>query len=166
MAHASTTGDRIWGSVTDERDQAFMATVALFPHGLLWYYAHAHCVLGHKYGVCLHRVIRGPTHMDTTNQPLPHLALRAAKKLNPKLQCWRWNEGWSTPPGFFNRLDDYEGAWVPVGTPKWLPHCIYAVTGSKKEKPSWAPSPQASAPRSRNVLPHRGEQHLIEASVG
>lgn len=97
--------------------------------------------------------------MDTTNQPLPHLALRAAKKLNPKLQCWRWNEGWSTPPGFFNRLDDYEGAWVPVGTPKWLPHCIYTVTGSKKEKPSWAPRP-------RNVLPHRGEQHLIEASVG
>ena len=95
--------------------------------------------------------------MDTTQ--LPHLGLRAAKKLNPKLQCWRWNEGWSTPPGFFNRLDDYEGAWVPVGTPKWLPHCIYAVTGSKKEKPSWAPRP-------RNVLPHRGEQHLIEASVG
>lgn len=97
--------------------------------------------------------------MDTTNQSLPHLGLRAAKKLNPKLQCWRWNEGWSTPPGFFNRLNDYEGAWVPVGTPKWLPHCIYAVTGSKKEKPSWAPRP-------RSVLPRRGEQHLTEASVG
>ena len=40
MAHASTTGDCVWGSVTDERDQAFMATVALFPHGQLWYYAH------------------------------------------------------------------------------------------------------------------------------
>lgn len=89
--------------------------------------------------------------MDTHyNQPPPHLALRTAKKLNPKLQCWRWNEGRSTPPGFFNRLKDYEGTWVPVGTPKWLPHCIYAVTGSKKKKPSWAPSPQ----------------HLTEASVG
>ena len=68
--------------------------------------------------------------MDTANQPLPHLALRAAKKLNPKLQCWRWNEG-------FTCNFTYEpGCWVPVGTPKWLPHCIYAVTGSKKEKPS------------------------------
>ena len=46
MAHASTTGDRIWGSVTDERDQAFMATVALFPHGQLWYYAHDIAFLG------------------------------------------------------------------------------------------------------------------------
>lgn len=26
--------------------------------------------------------------METTQ--LPHLGLRAAKKLNPKLQCWRW----------------------------------------------------------------------------
>lgn len=40
MAHASTTGDCVWGSVTNERDEAFMATVALFPHGQLWYYAH------------------------------------------------------------------------------------------------------------------------------
>ena len=40
MAHASTTGDCVWGSVTDERDKAFMATVALFPHGQIWFYAH------------------------------------------------------------------------------------------------------------------------------
>lgn len=40
MADTGTTRDRVWGSVTDERDQAFMATVALFPHGQLWYYAH------------------------------------------------------------------------------------------------------------------------------
>lgn len=33
MADTGTTRDRVWGSVTDERDQAFMATVALFPHG-------------------------------------------------------------------------------------------------------------------------------------
>ena len=75
--------------------------------------------------------------MDTTHQSLPHLALRAAKKLNPKLQCWRWNDDWSPYQG------GYEvGDWVPVGTPKWLPHCIYAVTGSKKERPSWTPSQQ------------------------
>lgn len=72
--------------------------------------------------------------MDTTQ--LPHLGLRAAKKLNPKLQCWRWNEGFTC----FNTFEP--GCWVPVGTPKWLPHCIYAVTGNKKERPSWAPSPQ------------------------
>ena len=64
--------------------------------------------------------------MDTTNQPLPHLGLRAAKKLNPKLQCWRWDEGFTC----FNTFEP--GCWVPVGTPQWLPHCIYAVTGSKK----------------------------------
>lgn len=40
MAGTGTTRDRVWGSVTDERDKAFMATVALFPHGQLWYYAH------------------------------------------------------------------------------------------------------------------------------
>ena len=74
--------------------------------------------------------------MDTTNQPLPHLALRAAKKLNPKLQCWRWNDG------FIANFTYEPGCWVPVGTPKWLPHCIYAVTLNNKEKPSWAPSPQ------------------------
>ena len=67
---------------------------------------------------------------------IPHLALRAAKKLNPKAQCWRWNDG-------FINYNTYEpGMWVSVGTPQWLPHCIYAVTASKKEKPSWTPSPQ------------------------
>ena len=40
MAHASTTRDRVWGSVTNDYDRAFMATVALFPHGQLWYYDH------------------------------------------------------------------------------------------------------------------------------
>ncbi len=40
MADTGTTRDRIWGSVTNERDEAFMATVALFPHGQIWFYAH------------------------------------------------------------------------------------------------------------------------------
>lgn len=74
--------------------------------------------------------------MDTTHQPLPHLALRAAKKLNPKLQCWRWNDG------FMANFTYEPGCWIPVGAPKWLPHCIYAVTPNKKERPSWAPSQQ------------------------
>ena len=26
--------------MTNERDEAFMATVALFPHGQIWFYAH------------------------------------------------------------------------------------------------------------------------------
>lgn len=26
--------------MTDERDKAFMATVALYPHGQIWFYAH------------------------------------------------------------------------------------------------------------------------------
>lgn len=67
---------------------------------------------------------------------IPHLALRAAKKLNPKLQCWRWNDG------FMANFTCEPGRWVPVGTPKWLPHCIYAVTPNEKEKPSWAPNQQ------------------------
>ena len=46
MAGTGATGDRVWGGVTDERDQAFMATVALFPHGQLWYYAHDIALLG------------------------------------------------------------------------------------------------------------------------
>ena len=74
--------------------------------------------------------------MDTIQHPTPHLALRAAKKLNPKLQCWRWNDG------FIANFTCEPGCWVPVNTPKWLPHCIYAVTSNKKEKPSWAPSQQ------------------------
>lgn len=53
---------------------------------------------------------------------IPHLALRAAKKLNPKLQCWRWNDS------FMANFTCEPGCWVPVGTPKWLPYCIYAVT--------------------------------------
>lgn len=40
MADTGTTRDRVWGSVTNERDEAFMATVALFPHGQIWFYAH------------------------------------------------------------------------------------------------------------------------------
>lgn len=40
MDRSSTTRDRVWGSVTTERDKAFMATVALHPHGQLWFYAH------------------------------------------------------------------------------------------------------------------------------
>ena len=38
MASPSTTRDRVWGSVTTERDKAFLATVALHPHGQLWFY--------------------------------------------------------------------------------------------------------------------------------
>lgn len=33
MAGTGTTRDRVWGSVINERDKAFMATVALFSHG-------------------------------------------------------------------------------------------------------------------------------------
>ncbi len=40
MADTGTTRDRVWGSVTNERDEAFMATVALHPHGQIWFYAH------------------------------------------------------------------------------------------------------------------------------
>lgn len=75
--------------------------------------------------------------MDTTNQPTPHLTLRAAKKLNPKLQCWRW------APGYVDTMG--RGAiseWSPIDEPRWLPHCIYALTNSRKEKPTWAPSQQ------------------------
>ncbi len=38
MAGTGTTRDRVWGSVTTERDKAFLATVALHPHGQLWFY--------------------------------------------------------------------------------------------------------------------------------
>ncbi len=74
--------------------------------------------------------------MGTIQQSIPHLALRAAKKLNPNLQCWRWNDG------FMANFTYDPGCWVPVNTPKWLPHCIYAVTSDRKEKPSWMPSRQ------------------------
>ena len=40
MAGTGTTRDRVWGSVTNERDEAFLATVALHPHGQIWFYAH------------------------------------------------------------------------------------------------------------------------------
>ena len=33
MAGTGTTRDRVWGSVTNERDEAF-------PHGQIWFYAH------------------------------------------------------------------------------------------------------------------------------
>lgn len=75
--------------------------------------------------------------MDTTNQPILHLTLRAAKKLNPNLQCWRWAPGYV---GAMGRGALFE--WSLVDNPRWLPHCIYAVTSSEKEKPSWTPSPQ------------------------
>lgn len=74
--------------------------------------------------------------MNTAHQLIPHLALRAAKKLNPKLQCWRWNDG------LVSHFTYEPGCWIPVGTPKWVPHCIYAVTSNEKERPSWAPSEQ------------------------
>ena len=74
--------------------------------------------------------------MDTAHQPLPHLALRAAKKLNPELQCWRWD---GSP---IHKLSRGSGRWTPVNNPQWTPHRIYAVTRSKKEKPSWTPNQQ------------------------
>ena len=40
MAGTGTTRDRVWGSVTNERDKAFLATIALHPHGQIWFYAH------------------------------------------------------------------------------------------------------------------------------
>ena len=57
MADTGTTRDRVWGSVTNERDEAFMATVALHPHGQIWFYAHdieAWCAEG---GVHLHHFL-------------------------------------------------------------------------------------------------------------
>lgn len=50
MDRSSTTRDRVWGSVTTERDKAFMTTVALHPHGQLWFYAHdiaSWCAVNH-----------------------------------------------------------------------------------------------------------------------
>lgn len=50
MAGTGTTRDRVWGSVTTERDKAFMATVALYPHGQIWFYAHdiaSWCAISH-----------------------------------------------------------------------------------------------------------------------
>ena len=38
MASTIPTRDRVWGRVITERDKAFMATVALYPHGQLWFY--------------------------------------------------------------------------------------------------------------------------------
>ena len=70
--------------------------------------------------------------METTQ--LPHLGHRAAKKLNPKLQCWRWDD---SP---IHKLLRVPGRWTPVNDPQWTPHRIYAVTASKKEKPSWTPN--------------------------
>lgn len=58
--------------------------------------------------------------MDTTQ--LPHLGLRAAKKLNPKLQCWRWNDG------FMANFTYEPGCWIPVGTPSG---CLTASTQSQ-----------------------------------
>lgn len=52
MDRSSTTRDRIGGSVTTERDKAFMATVALHPHGQLWFYAHdiaSWCAVNYAY---------------------------------------------------------------------------------------------------------------------
>lgn len=67
--------------------------------------------------------------MDTT-----HLTLRAAKKLNPKLQCWRWIDG------FTSNFTYAPGRWIPVDIPKWLPHCIYATTDHPKKAPAWTPT--------------------------
>lgn len=43
---------------------------------------------------------------------IPHLALRAAKKLNPKLQCWRWDDSptykLSRGPGLLFKRGIYE----------------------------------------------------------
>lgn len=69
-------------------------------------------------------------------EEIPHLALKVAKKLNPKAQCWRWAEG------FWHNgrcTNEGWGCWVPTN-PQWLPHCIYAVTSSEKERPSWVPT--------------------------
>lgn len=48
----STTGDRVRGSVKNESDRAFMTTVALHPHGQIWFYAHdiaSWCAVSHAY---------------------------------------------------------------------------------------------------------------------
>jgi hypothetical protein len=64
---------------------------------------------------------------------IPHLNLQAAMKLNPKLQCWRWNAGFELNHKYV------PGWWAPVDNPKWLPYYVYAVTSSEKDKPSWTP---------------------------
>ena len=75
--------------------------------------------------------------MDATQQPTPHFALRAARKLNPQFQCWCWT------PGYVGTVGRGEIAeWCPIDEPSWLPHRIYALTNSRKERPTWAPSPQ------------------------
>ena len=38
MDRSSTTGDCVRGSVKNESDRAFMATVALHPYGQIWFY--------------------------------------------------------------------------------------------------------------------------------
>ena len=38
MAGTGTTRDRVWGSVTNDYNRAFMTTVAFYPYGQLWFY--------------------------------------------------------------------------------------------------------------------------------
>ena len=74
--------------------------------------------------------------METIDQPLPHLALRAVMKLNPQLQCWVWREGF----------------WFPIKNPLWIPRYTYAVTSGIEEKPSWTP-PTSHSHTSHSVPP-------------
>ena len=42
MAGTGTTRDRVWGSVENDYNRTFMATVAFYPYGQLWFYNPNH----------------------------------------------------------------------------------------------------------------------------
>jgi hypothetical protein len=76
----------------------------------------------------------------------PHFNLQAAKRLNPNLQCWRWEEGFQIEGRYV------PGYWAPVDNPKWLPHRVYALTSNDREEPLWTPTPEdQSKPLRKNT---------------
>ena len=65
--------------------------------------------------------------MDSSEDP--HLRIKAALKLNPNFQLWRWQP--------------HRSCWKYIDCPKWHPDGIYAVSNSWEEKPSWTPTVMA-----------------------
>lgn len=85
MADTGTTRDRVWGSVTTERDKAFMATVALHPHGQIWFYAHgiaSWCAVNHA---VLDNAVAVPHSIANSQLQSPSLIADAPLKLWLKL---------------------------------------------------------------------------------